>query len=132
MLYEHYLETELKGLYRITGKVLEDVKKSGVKDGLVVVFCPHTTAAITINEGADKTVAEDLIEGLEIIFPDMPHFVHEEGNSSAHLKSSVVGPSETLLVAEGQVILGSWQAVFFCEFDGPRRRRYFVKVVGSR
>ncbi|MDR2456671.1 MAG: secondary thiamine-phosphate synthase enzyme YjbQ [Deltaproteobacteria bacterium] len=132
MIYEHYLETEPSGLYRITGQVIEDVKASGVQEGVAVVYCPHTTAAITINEGADRSVAHDFLQGLDIIFPDMPHFTHAEGNSSAHLKSSVIGCSQTLLVEGGEVVLGSWQAVFFCEFDGPRRRRYYVKVIRER
>ena len=130
MIYEHSLSTDASDMYRITGQVIEDVRRSGVADGLAVVYCPHTTAAITINEGADRAVAQDFLQGLEIIFPDMPHFAHSEGNSSAHLKSSVIGASATLIVEGGEVILGSWQAVFFCEFDGPRERRYFVKVIG--
>lgn len=131
MIFEHFLETKTSEMIRITSQVLADVKASLVKSGLAVVYCPHTTAAITINEGADRSVCQDFLQGLEIIFPDMPHFTHAEGNSSAHLKSSVVGASETLLIEDGELILGTWQAVFFCEFDGPRRRRYFVKVLGS-
>jgi secondary thiamine-phosphate synthase enzyme len=131
MLFEHHIDTGASGLYRISGRIAEDVLASGVRDGLAVVYCPHTTAAITINEGADPSVARDLLLGLELAFPDRPQFAHAEGNSAAHLKSSAVGVSQTLIVEGGRPLLGVWQAVFFCEFDGPRRRRWYVKILGQ-
>jgi secondary thiamine-phosphate synthase enzyme len=93
------------------------------------VFCPHTTAAITINENADPDVVRDLLLGLDKAFPDRAEFRHSEGNSSAHLKSSCVGASECVLVESGQLVLGTWQSVYFCEFDGPRTRSFIVKVL---
>ncbi len=97
-------------------------------EGACRVFCPHTTAAITINENADPDVLHDLEIGLERAFPDRAEFRHAEGNSSAHLKSSCVGASETVLIKEGRLLLGTWQGIYFCEFDGPRRRRVIVQV----
>lgn len=130
MLYEFKLETRENGLTGITAQVAEAVRKSGVTDGICVVYCPHTTAAITINENADPDVVSDLMIGLDAAFPDRPEFRHNEGNSSAHLKSSCVGASETVVVCDGQLLLGAWQGIYFCEFDGPRVRRYYVKVLG--
>ena len=113
--------------------VEEYVAKSGGKDvagieGMACVFCPHTTAAITINENADPDVLHDLEIGLDKAFPDRAEFRHIEGNSPAHLKSSCVGASETVLIKGGQLLLGRWQGIYFCEFDGPRIRRFVVQV----
>nr|WP_234998613.1 secondary thiamine-phosphate synthase enzyme YjbQ [Salirhabdus sp. Marseille-P4669] len=109
---------------------LEDaLMKSGVKDGLMVVYCPHTTAAITINENADPDVKRDLSVGLNQTFPNKREYVHMEGNSDGHMKSSVIGANETLIISDGKLILGTWQSVYFCEFDGPRRRTVYVKVL---
>ena len=116
----------------ITAKVREAVRraaeKGGGAEGRACVFCPHTTAAITINENADPDVLHDLEIGLNKAFPDRAEFRHSEGNSAAHLKSSCVGASETILVKGGQLLLGTWQGIYFCEFDGPRKRRFFVQV----
>ena len=101
---------------------------AGEAEGRACVFCPHTTAAITINENADPDVLHDLEIGLAKAFPDRAEFRHSEGNSAAHLKSSCVGASETILIKEGKLLLGTWQSIYFCEFDGPRRRRFFVQV----
>lgn len=101
---------------------------AGGLEGSCRVFCPHTTAAITINENADPDVLHDLKIGLDKAFPDRAEFRHGEGNSAAHLKSSCVGASETVLVKDGRLLLGTWQGIYFCEFDGPRRRRFFVQV----
>ena len=131
MLKEFTLKTEREGLYNITAKVAEAVKESGVKSGLAVVYCPHTTAAITINENADPNVVRDLLFGLEKAFPDRPEFRHAEGNSSAHLKSSAVGASETVVVQDGRLVLGTWQGIYFCEFDAPRQRKFYVKLIGE-
>ncbi|MDR0361087.1 MAG: secondary thiamine-phosphate synthase enzyme YjbQ [Planctomycetota bacterium] len=128
-LREFHLDTDKEGFYDITGQVAETIIESGVKDGLCVVFSPHTTAGITVNENTDPDVRRDLLLGLHNAFPDHRGFRHGEGNSAAHLKASAVGASRALIVAGGKPLLGTWQAVYFCEFDGPRQRRYFVKVV---
>lgn len=95
----------------------------------MVVYCPHTTGAITINENADPDVKTDLKRGLDETFPNKPDYIHMEGNSDGHMKSSVVGASETLIISGGRLILGTWQSVYFCEFDGPRERTVHVKVI---
>ncbi len=129
MLKQFSLDTTRHGLVNITRQVAQAVKESGVQDGIAVVFCPHTTAAITINENADPDVVHDLVLGLNAAFPDRVDFRHGEGNSAAHLKSSCVGASETIIIQDGRMVLGTWQGVYFCEFDGPRHRQFFVKVV---
>ncbi len=123
------LHTERQGYYNITSTVRKVIADSGVQSGLCVVFCPHTTGAITINENADPDVQHDLVIGFDEAFPDRRVFLHGEGNSDAHLKCSAVGASETLIVEDGRPLLGVWQGVYFCEFDGPRTRNYYVKVV---
>lgn len=123
------LHTDRQGYYNITSTVRKVIAESGVQSGLCVVFCPHTTGAITINENADPDVQHDLVIGFDEAFPDRRVFLHGEGNSDAHLKCSAVGASETLIVEDGRPLLGVWQGVYFCEFDGPRARNYYVKVV---
>jgi secondary thiamine-phosphate synthase enzyme len=103
-------------------------ESSTSQNGNVLIFCPHTTAAITINENADPDVQHDVLEGLNRAFPQLPEYRHAEGNSPAHLKSSCIGCSETVLIQNGSLVLGTWQAVYFCEFDGPRNRTFFVQV----
>lgn len=112
----------------ITSKIEEAVAKSAPGSGVCVVYCPHTTAAITVNEGADPDVARDIVSGLGRLIPREWSFAHAEGNSDAHLKASLVGPDQTLLVDGGRLVLGTWQRVFFCEFDGPRSRSVYVQV----
>lgn len=128
---EFTLRTERQGYYNITGAVRETIREAGVTSGICVVFCPHTTAAITINENADPDVTHDLVIGFDEAFPDRRAFRHGEGNSDAHLKCSTVGASETILIEDGRPLLGTWQGVYFCEFDGPRTRRYFIKVMAD-
>ena len=123
------LHTDRQGYYNITSTVRKVIAESGVQSGLCVVFCPHTTGAITINENADPDVQHDLVIGFDEAFPDRRVFLHGEGNSDAHLKCSAVGASETLIIEDGRPLLGVWQGVYFCEFDGPRTRNYYVKVV---
>lgn len=123
------LHTDRQGYYNITSTVRKVIAESGVQSGLCVVFCPHTTGAITINENADPDVQHDLVIGFDEAFPDRRVFLHGEGNSDARLKCSAVGASETLIVEDGRPLLGVWQGVYFCEFDGPRTRNYYVKVV---
>ena len=129
----HSLNTCEFGFHNITAQVKQDVRDSGISEGLCTVFCPHTTAAITINENADPDVQRDLKLALGDIFGryDRPDFHHAEGNSHAHLKSSVVGASETIPISGGQLALGIWQGIYFCEFDGPRNRRFHVQIVGE-
>lgn len=113
----------------ITDKVRTAVAQSGVKDGVCYIFLPHTTAAITINENQDPSVARDIIKAMDRLIPWDTIFEHSEGNSAAHIKSSIVGTSKTVLVENGLLKLGPWQGIFLCEFDGPRQRDIFVKVV---
>ena len=112
----------------ITSQVRRIVKESGVMDGLCLVFSMHTTAGITINENADPDVKTDMIAGLSRAFPERDDYRHMEGNSHSHLRTSCVGPSQTLIVSDGDLLLGTWQGLFLCEFDGPRTRRVTVKV----
>jgi len=126
----HTLKTAKEGFYDITSAVREAIRNSGLNDGLCVVYCPHTTAGITINENADPDVVQDLLYGLAKAFPDRTEFRHSEGNSAAHLKASCIGSSVTIIVENGLPILGTWQGVYFCEFDGPRDRKYHIKISG--
>lgn len=125
------LQTDRSGFYDVTHLVSQVVSTSGVQEGSCLVYCPHTTAAITINENADPDVQNDLGFALKEIFPDRPEFRHAEGNSAAHLKSSVIGCSEMVPIDEGKLALGTWQGIYFCEFDGPRRRKFYVQVSGK-
>jgi secondary thiamine-phosphate synthase enzyme len=116
----------------ITGQVEAAVREASVQEGDVVVYCPHTTAAITINENADPSVVHDILLALDELVPrSSPGFRHDEGNSDAHAKSSLLGCSTQVLVKDGGLVLGTWQAIYFCEFDGPRSRRVIVQVRGE-
>lgn len=115
-------------LLDITERVASLVESSGVQAGLCAVFCPHTTAALTLNENADPDVKRDLLFALRRAVPDAG-FRHAEGNSDAHVKASLVGPSVTVLVDGGRLKLGTWQGILFCEFDGPRRRKVWVQLL---
>ena len=130
-LFKHELRiNQTQNMVKITNSIREDILKSGIKDGIVVVYCPHTTAGITINENADPDVVRDMIYGFEKAYPTIDkNYRHFEGNSHAHLKSSTVGPSQTLILDGGKLIMGIWQDVYFCEFDGPRNRTYYVKII---
>jgi secondary thiamine-phosphate synthase enzyme len=132
MFFEYSLKTSAVDLTDITSSVREAVTKSGVADGLVVIYCPHTTAGITINENADPDVVTDILLGLEKAFPNRREFRHSEGNSAAHLKASAVGSSVTVVIDGGRLLLGTWQGIYFCEFDPPRGRKFFVKIIGCR
>ncbi len=111
----------------ITRQVGETVRRSGVRDGVVLVFVPHTTAGVTINENADPDVKTDLLAALARIVPDGAPYAHGEGNSPAHVKASLMGSSAAVIVADGELRLGTWQGICLCEFDGPRVRRVFVR-----
>jgi len=112
----------------LTAPVQEVVRDSGVSEGLCHVFVPHTTAGVTINENADPSVKADILMVLNKLISDKEPYRHLEGNSPAHIKASLVGPQLTVLVSGGRLLLGTWQGIFFCEFDGPRSRRVHVKV----
>lgn len=119
-------------LVDITSEIQSIVRKSGITQGDVIVFCPHTTAAITINENADPSVIHDILLTLEEIVPENRHgYRHGEGNSDAHVKSSMFGASEQILISKGSLVLGTWQGIYFCEFDGPRNRNVIVQVRGQ-
>ncbi|MCK4349745.1 MAG: secondary thiamine-phosphate synthase enzyme YjbQ [Candidatus Krumholzibacteria bacterium] len=118
-------------LLDITNEVRQAVTESGVQNGLCQIFVPHTTAAVTINEKADPDVAMDIETTLERLVPPNDGYRHAEGNSDAHVKSTLVGVSEFVMVREGNPVLGTWQAVFFCEFDGPRSRSCHIRVAGG-
>lgn len=113
---------------RITGAVQDEVSATGVKDGLCTIYVPHTTAGVTINEGADPDVVRDMLMALQKIVHDDWPYRHAEGNSPAHMKASLMGNSATVFVRNGKLQLGTWQAIFFCEFDGPRTRRVWIHV----
>ena len=115
----------------ITGKVQEVVHQSKAQDGICYLFVPHTTAAITINENADPAVQQDIVMELNKVIPFDDPYRHIEGNSAAHIKASIIGASEMVLIESGALVLGTWQGIYFCEFDGPRRRRLHVKVIAS-
>ena len=127
----HEIQVKTKArneLVDITGQVEKVVEGSGVAEGICVLAVPHTTAAVTVNENADPSVKADIIAKLNEIAPEGDRYRHMEGNADAHIKSVLVGPSETLLVKGGRLSLGTWQGVFFCEFDGPRTRRVIIRV----
>ena len=118
-------------LIDITAQVQDVVKKSGISEGICVVYVPHTTAGITINEGADPDVRRDILEQLERLVPRDGSYRHVEGNADAHIKASILGSSVLIPVSGGRLSLGTWQAVFFAEVDGPRSRRVLVQVMGT-
>ncbi len=129
-LYSYNIQTNEKQIFINIDSYIEDaLEKSEVKEGILVVYCPHTTAGITINENADPDVTRDLGVGLNKTFPNDTEYVHFEGNSDGHMKSSVFGASETLIIDDGAPIFGTWQSVYFTEFDGPRSRTFYVKII---
>jgi secondary thiamine-phosphate synthase enzyme len=132
MIEQFTLSTSSRNqLIDITDTVADYVQRSGVKSGICLVYTPHTTAAITINENADPSVKSDIIRKLTDIFPQNDNYNHGEGNSDAHLKSSVIGCSQSLLIEDGSLLLGTWQGIYFCEFDGRRTRQFYVKVISD-
>lgn len=129
MLNRYSIQTDAQNFHNITRQVEQAVRESRVEDGICIVHCPHTTAGLTVNENADPDVVSDLLYALDKTFPDRPEFRHMEGNTAAHLKASCMGSSVTLPVERGRLVLGTWQGIYFCEFDGPRSRSFFVKVM---
>jgi len=116
-------------LIDITPQVEKVVEESGIAEGICVIVVPHTTAGVTINENADPSVKADIITKLDKLVPAGDQYLHLEGNADAHIKAALVGSSESLLVRGGRIALGTWQGVFFCEFDGPRKRQVWVRVM---
>lgn len=112
----------------ITHAVQEEVSRSGAQDGICTVYVPHTTAGITINEGADPSVCSDILNMLNKLVPSGAGYRHMEGNADSHIKASIMGSSANVIIENGRLVLGTWQKVFFCEFDGPRSRRIYIKI----
>lgn len=126
----HDLKTKKKDQFiEITNEVEDEVQNSGIKDGIAVIYIPHTTAGVTINENADPDVVRDLLRILDANVPERGGYLHDEGNSAAHMKASLMGSSCTVPIQGGRLALGRWQGIWFCEFDGPRQRRYLVTLV---
>jgi secondary thiamine-phosphate synthase enzyme len=121
--------TEQTEFLDITGEVEKVILNAQVQDGLALVYCPHTTAGITINEGADPSVQEDILRILNQIVPFKGPYHHAEGNSPAHIKASLMGSSVLVMIENGRPVLGRWQSLFFCEFDGPRTRKVLIKII---
>ncbi len=115
----------------ITSDVKEIVHESEIKSGVCYVYVPHTTAGVTVNEGADPDVVKDILSTLNKLIPKNNSYLHMEGNSDAHIKTSLMGPSQSIIIEGGKLLLGTWQAIFFCEFDGARSRKVMVKVMGN-
>ncbi len=115
----------------ITEKIQEVIKDAGITSGVCSLFIPHTTAGITINEGVDPSVQRDIQTFLNRLVPFDGDYHHREGNSSAHIKASIIGSSQNILIDEGKIVLGTWQSIFFCEFDGPRHRRVALRFIAN-
>jgi secondary thiamine-phosphate synthase enzyme len=131
----HYIELKSRTrteIIDITDQVAETVRSAGIMNGICHLFVLHTTAGITVNEGADPAVKADIIHFLDNLVPNAPYFNHSEGNSDSHVKSSLVGTFQTLFIENNRLVLGTWQSVYFCEFDGPRTRKVAVKIVSDR
>ena len=118
-------------LIEITGIVREKIAESGVKEGLCVVFVPHTTASVFINENADPFVKFDILKELNKIVPENDNYKHLEGNSNAHIKSAIIGSSRIIPIRNNEPVLGTWQGIFFAEFDGPRHRKFYIEVIST-
>jgi secondary thiamine-phosphate synthase enzyme len=118
-------------MINIDRQVRQAVAESGVRAGICHVFVPHTTAGVTINENADPAVADDILMEIDTVIPLKASYRHEEGNSAAHIKSSLTGCAQTIPIEDGRLLLGTWQSIFFCEFDGPRQREVVVQILGQ-
>lgn len=130
MVYTFNIRTpQTTTMIDITAQVSEAVTTSGVMNGICIVFIPHTTAAVTINENADPDVTRDFLMEINKVIPFSDGYHHMEGNSAAHIKSSLMGFSETIIIADGRLLLGTWQGIYFTEYDGPRQRRVHVKII---
>jgi len=131
-MQEIYLETRFRvEMIDVTSAVQKAVGEEGVQSGIGLVYTPHTTAAITINENADPDVPRDILAALDRAVPLSANYRHAEGNSAAHVKSSLVGASELIILENGRLVLGTWQSIFFCEFDGPRTRKVLISIIAG-
>jgi secondary thiamine-phosphate synthase enzyme len=115
----------------ITAAVQKAIREERIEEGICLVYTPHTTAAVTINENADPDVPRDILAALEKAVPFSANYRHAEGNSAAHVKSSLVGASELMIIENGRLVLGTWQSIFFCEFDGPRSRKVLISIIAG-
>ena len=130
MIHRLDIKTNMRVEFQdITRKAADIISESGVNSGVCYLFSLHTTAGVTVNEHADSDVVADIIEQLDIMVPQHNRYRHREGNSPAHIKASLMGDSETLLIEDGRLVLGTWQGIFFCEFDGPRNRSVMLKII---
>lgn len=128
--FQHQIKTTRSNdLINITQIIKQSVKDSNIKEGIVNIFCPHTTAGITINENADPDVVHDILLTLNKIYPKDREYHHFEGNSDAHIKASIFGASSNIILNDGNLVLGTWQGIYFCEFDGPRSRKFYIKIL---
>lgn len=132
VLKKYDLRTKREEMVDITGLVEACLEESGVQEGICLVYCPHTTGAISVNENTDPAVQEDIFLALRENLPDNPNFGHLEGNSRAHLLSSLFGASQAFIIQDGRLLLGTWQGIYFLEFDGPRTRSFYVKILGDK
>ncbi len=134
MLHSFTIKTNKRDeMTDVTSQVQAVIRTEGLKEGAIVVYCPHTTAGITINENADPDVKTDMIRRFDEVYPWKHKLdLHMEGNTAAHLKASTVGSSQHIIVHDGQLLLGTWQGIYFCEFDGPRTRTYYVKILSAQ
>ncbi|MDD3999607.1 MAG: secondary thiamine-phosphate synthase enzyme YjbQ [Bacilli bacterium] len=129
---EHILKTiKQDDMINITNTIQDDLNNSNIKEGIAIIFIPHTTAGVTINENADSDVVYDMLFTFRKLVPEDRNYRHLEGNSHAHVKASMVGSSCTIIIENGRLKLGTWQGVYFCEFDGPRTRRFYTKFIGT-
>lgn len=133
MLFHEKLRTSKRDeMIDITRQAAALIARSGIRDGIAIVYCPHTTAGIAINENADPDVKHDVLLQFDEVYPwTHPKYRHAEGNTASHLKAITTGTSQTVIVADGRPLLGRWQGIYFCEFDGPREREYYVKVMAG-
>lgn len=131
MIFEYDLAAPQEYFYDITPQIRQAIRNSEVTNGFAIIYCPHTTAGITINENTDPDVIHDILLSLNKAYPKQKKFLHSEGNSAAHLKASIMGSSAVVYIEDGHPLLGTWQSVYFCEFDPPRRRTFYVKIFSN-
>lgn len=133
MIYRLNIKTRSKEEFQdVTDRVNDAISQSGIEEGICLIYSPHTTGGITVNEHADPDVVEDILSRLNALVPQQADYKHGEGNSAAHIKATIVGTSASVIVQYGELALGTWQGVFFCEFDGPRNREVHIKVLSDR
>lgn len=132
IMYKLNITTSAKTeMLDITSQIQHVLAQSGIKSGICMIFIPHTTAGITINENADPDVVHDILKEMNKIVPFNDSYLHMEGNSAAHIKASLFGFSQQVIIEDGRLALGTWQGIYFCEFDGPRRRQVYVKIIAA-